>query len=112
MATSRTEHSPALCDAALSAVFEILGKRWNGVILGSLANGAVGFSTLARAIPGISDSVLSERLTGLTKLGLVIRTVSAGPPVSVTYELSPSGLALLPALAGLTEWAKGNLQAP
>ena len=110
MAASGTEHAPALCDAALTQVFEILGKRWNGLILGSLQSGPVSFSTLSRGVVGISDSVLSERLTTLTKLGLVIRTVSSGPPVSVTYELSASGQALMPALASLTEWAKDNLE--
>ncbi len=112
MATTGIEHEPALCDAALTQVFDFLGKRWNGVILGSLQSGPVGFSTLSRSVGGISDSVLSERLTGLSKIGLVIRTVSAGPPVSVAYELSPSGQALMPALAALTNWAKDNLEAP
>ena len=29
------EHEPRACDAALSRAFEFLGKRWNGVLLGT-----------------------------------------------------------------------------
>jgi DNA-binding HxlR family transcriptional regulator len=106
--TSRIDHEPALCDAALSRVFEFLGKRWNGVILGTLTSGPAGFASLARSVTGISDSVLSERLTGLARAGLVNRTVEPGPPVAVTYSLSDSGRALLPALTELTRWAEQN----
>ena len=34
-----------------------------------------------------------------------------GPPVSVSYALTPAGQALLPVLRGLTEWAADNLPA-
>jgi DNA-binding HxlR family transcriptional regulator len=64
---------------------------------------------LKRAVTGISDSVLSERLAELVRAALVQRTVSEGPPVSVGYRLSPAGEALLPALIELTSWAANNL---
>ena len=105
------EHEPRVCDAALSRAFEFLGKRWNGVLLGTLISGPAGFSELRRAIAGISDSVLSERLSELATAGLVLRRVSEGPPVSVEYSLTPSGQALLPALDALTTWAAKNLSA-
>ena len=97
------------CDAALSHVFEILGKRWNGVIVGALSNGSASFSQLARGVTGISDSVLSERLSGLTAAGIVTRVVDSGPPVSVTYDLSEAGRALLPAMDELRHWAEEHL---
>ena len=77
-------------DASLVRAFDLLGKRWTGVLLGTLRGGPVGFRALARAVPGISDSVQSDRLSELTEAGLVARTVEAGPPVSVTYTLTPS----------------------
>lgn len=96
------------CDAALARAFGFLGKRWNGVILGTLANGEVGFSELKRRVVGISDSVLSDRLSELQGVGLIVRTVQSGPPVSVTYALSASGIALMPAMFALGEWASTN----
>jgi DNA-binding HxlR family transcriptional regulator len=104
--TIGVEPTRALCDRSLNRVFEFLGKRWNGVILGSLVGGPASFSGLARSVCGISDSVLSERLAGLVEGGLVVRTVCAGPPVAVIYDLSDSGKALVPALTELTRWAE------
>lgn len=100
-----------MCDKALARAFGFLGKRWNGVILGTLMEGTASFSELRRAVTGISDSVLSERLSELCAADLVSRTVDEGPPVAVAYALTESGTALLPALTELTSWARANLTA-
>jgi DNA-binding HxlR family transcriptional regulator len=105
------KQEPRVCDAALARAFAFLGKRWSGVILGTLVSGPAGFAELRRAVGGISDSVLSERLTELTGAGLIQRTVDEGPPIAVAYALTASGKALLPALDELTTWASENLPA-
>jgi DNA-binding HxlR family transcriptional regulator len=105
------DDEPRTCDAALARAFGFLGKRWSGVIIGTLAKGPAGFSELKRAVHGISDSVLSERLVELGGAGLVQRSVDEGPPIAVDYRLTPCGLALIPALQELTNWAKKNLPA-
>ena len=99
----------ASADATLTRAFDLLGKRWNGVLLATLRGGAVGFRVLSRAIPGISDSVLSDRLSELTNAGLVARSVEPGPPVSVSYALTDAGRALLPALEQIGRWADQHL---
>ncbi|GAB3470749.1 helix-turn-helix domain-containing protein [Kineococcus endophyticus] len=103
------EHSARACDGALARAFGFLGKRWNGILLATLGNGPAGFSDLRRTVAGISDSVLSDRLTELARAGLVQRTVHEGPPVAVVYDLTDAGRALAPALAELTAWARANL---
>ncbi|WP_152361702.1 winged helix-turn-helix transcriptional regulator [Microlunatus speluncae] len=102
-------HDAHTCDESLARAFQFLGKRWNGVLLGTLMNGAAGFAELRRSIPGISDSVLSDRLSELAGAGLVQRTVREGPPVTVGYRLTPAGEALLPALEELMAWARRHL---
>jgi DNA-binding HxlR family transcriptional regulator len=97
------------CDGALARAFEFLGKRWNGVILGTLTNGTSGFAELRRNVPGISDSMLSERLSELQGAGLIVRSVEPGPPVSVSYRLSDTGSALIPAMHALSDWAATNI---
>jgi DNA-binding HxlR family transcriptional regulator len=100
------------CDrgtAALGRAFEFLGKRWNGVLLGTLRNGPAGFRELSRAIDGISDSVLSDRLSDLGAAGLIARTVDEGPPLGVSYALTDRGKALLPALEQITLWSQEHL---
>ncbi|SOD71399.1 HxlR family transcriptional regulator [Jatrophihabitans sp. GAS493] len=110
MTASETPITASLqCDGALDRAFHFLGKRWNGVILANLFDGPASFSTLSRGVSGISDSMLSDRLSELGRAGLVKRTVAEGPPVMVVYELSPSGQALLPALQELAKWAGANL---
>jgi uncharacterized protein (TIGR03083 family) len=103
------EESSRSCDAALARAFKFLGKRWSGVILGTLTNGQAGFAELKRRVDGISDSVLSDRLAELQVAGLVIRSVEPGPPVSVSYVLSEAGAALIPAMYELSAWASENL---
>ena len=111
-ATTAPAQDFVAADASLVRAFDLLGKRWTGVLLGTLRGGPVGFRALARAVPGISDSVLSDRLSELTDAGLVARTVEAGPPVSVTYTLTPAGRALLPALEQIRRWAEHHLTTP
>lgn len=108
-------HSFKACgraDAALARAFRFLGKRWNAVVLGTLSNGPAGFREIARAIDGISDSMLSDRLSALTEAGLIERTVDEGPPVSVRYALTDRGAALMPALAEIAKWAEKHLRGP
>ncbi|CAN5397095.1 helix-turn-helix domain-containing protein [soil metagenome] len=102
---------PRTCDAALTRAFGFLGKRWNGVLLGALVQGPAGFADLKRAVAGISDSVLSERLSELAGAGLIVRVVDEGPPLAVTYHATAASQALVPALDALTAWAETNLPA-
>lgn len=98
-------------DAALARAFTFLGKRWNAVLLGVLRGGPAGFRELARELDGISDSVLSDRLADLTAAGLISRTVSGGPPVTVSYALTDRGQALMPALEQVSSWAREHFPA-
>ncbi|WP_406247359.1 winged helix-turn-helix transcriptional regulator [Microbacterium sp. M] len=108
---AESEVSVQICDTAVTLAFSVLGKRWNGMIVATLGGGAASFAALRRAVDGISDTVLSDRLAELAQAGLVVRSVDAGPPVSVSYELSESGRGLLPILDQLGRWATANLSA-
>ena len=104
---SADECRPAAED--LARAFGFLGQRWTAMLLGHLSHGPAGFRDLSRGIGGISDSVLSERLAGLAAGGLITREVSDGPPVTVTYQLTDRGRALMPALDLIARWARDNL---
>lgn len=94
---------------ALGRAFKFLGKRWNAVVLGHLSAGPAGFREISRALDGISDSVLSDRLSDLAAGGLITRTVDEGPPIAVSYALTDSGRALIPALEQIAFWARDHL---
>ena len=79
------------------------------MILDALSNGPLSFVVLRRAVTGISDAVLSDRLSELTEASLVSREVDPGPPVAVAYALTPQGENLIPVLQQLGDWARDNL---
>ncbi|MFI0775653.1 winged helix-turn-helix transcriptional regulator [Streptomyces sp. NPDC021212] len=105
-------HNEQVCkrvDGTMTRVFELFGKRWTGLIVAVLTEQAAYFADLRRAIPGISERMLSDRLTELAAAGLVVREVDAGPPLRVAYRLTEAGKALEPALKELGRWAEDHL---
>ena len=70
---------------------DILGSRWNALILNVLQGGPLRFSELAERAEGPGDKVLSARLKELEARGLLSRRVDPGPPVRVSYELTRAG---------------------
>ncbi len=53
--------------------------------------------------------MLSTRLAALRRAHLVSRAVEEGPPLSVAYQLTDAGRALLPALEQISRWAEEYL---
>jgi DNA-binding HxlR family transcriptional regulator len=64
------------------------------------------YAELGKAVPGLSDRLLSQRLRELEEEGLVQRQVEAGAPVRVTYSLTEAGQQLDPVLSELKSWAR------
>lgn len=85
---------------------ELIGKRWTGAIICALTERPLRFGELARAVPGLSDRLLSQRLRELEEEGVVQRDVEPGSPVRVTYSLTPKGTDLGPAIVELRLWAR------
>jgi DNA-binding HxlR family transcriptional regulator len=85
---------------------ELIGKRWTGAIVCALTERSMRYGELGKAIPGLSDRLLSQRLRELEEEGLVERVVEAGSPVRVTYSLTEAGQQLDPVLNELKSWAR------
>ncbi|GAB2562385.1 winged helix-turn-helix transcriptional regulator [Gracilibacillus alcaliphilus] len=102
-----------MTDTAICPKFEaalnILNKRWTGLIIFQLLEGAQRFSTIESAI-GISGRVLSERLKDLEKHGIVKRSVYDETPVRIEYELTEKGIALQPVLENIQTWAESWME--
>jgi len=85
---------------------KFLEGRWKLVILFKLFGGRVlRFSALERAIPGVSQKMLSQQLRQMERDGLVQRVVYPEVPPRVEYALTEWGQALCPALDALLRWA-------
>jgi DNA-binding HxlR family transcriptional regulator len=104
-ATRATERPAEVCPHFHAAI-ELIGKRWTGAIVCVLAERPQRFGELVRAVPGLSDRLLSRRLRELEEEGLVERAVDSGAPVRVTYSLTPAGADLRPTIAELRQWAQ------
>lgn len=81
------------------AASELIGRRWTGAIIRSLFHGCDRFGSIAKAIPGISDRLLAERLRELQAQGIVARGADGG------YALTPKGKELRPILIEIARWA-------
>jgi len=84
------------CPIAKAA--ETLGDRWTVLIVRELGFGVDRFNELQRCLPGISRSVLTQRLRHLERVGVLERRSS-------TYHLTPAGQDLRPVLRELGDWA-------
>jgi DNA-binding HxlR family transcriptional regulator len=102
---SATEAPAGVCPHFHTAI-ELIGKRWTGAIVSALIERPLRFGELGRAIPGLSDRLLSPRLRELETAGVVQREVEAASPVRVTYSLTPKGIELEPAIRELRVWAQ------
>jgi len=98
--------------APFQRAIELIGKRWTGAVIRALLAGPARFNHLLVGIPGISDRVLTERLRELEMEGMVDRLVDPGPPVRVSYRLTPRGRALSPVIAAVDAWAADWLVSP
>src|SRR4051794_34909273 len=88
------------------AAIELIGKRWTGAIVSALTGGPLRFGELAKAVPGLSDRLLSQRLRELEEAGVVEREVESGTPTRVSYSLTEKGSDLRPAMSELRAWAR------
>ena len=101
-----TQRNVFRCGERQLRVFRLVGKRWTLAILAALMYGPSRFSELSRAVPGLSERVMSERLQELCEARLVERLVDPGPPVGTRYRLTSAGERLRPAVESLLEAAQ------
>lgn len=86
--------------------FELLGKRWNGLIIKVLLEGPKRFSDISSMIPQLSDRVLAERFKELEAEGIIERKVYPETPVRIEYQLSGKGYGLKTVLNEVQKWAE------
>ncbi|NEU32208.1 helix-turn-helix transcriptional regulator [bacterium LRH843] len=97
----------------LESCFEILGRRWNGLIIHYLSNcpnHSAHFSDMKRDLNDITPRSLSLKLTELAEHDLVIKKVTGGTPITISYHLSKKGQKLALALQPIQAWAQQNLE--
>src|SRR4030095_10287299 len=82
---------------------EILGDRWTLLIVREMLGGVRGFNELQRGLPGISRSVLTDRMRALEGAGVIERRT--GPKGrTLEYRLTSAGRDLQPVVQAMGEW--------
>jgi DNA-binding HxlR family transcriptional regulator len=86
--------------------FDVLGRKWAGLIIRELSAGPRHFCEMERGIPSVSARMLTGRMKELEAAGIVRRTVDIGTPVRTVYDLTEKGRALIPVMRGIEQWAR------
>jgi DNA-binding HxlR family transcriptional regulator len=95
----------------LARSLDVIGERWTLVIVQELLKRPCRYGALLNRLPGISTSVLADRLRRLEQAGVVAREPGAVGS-GVAYTLTDRGLELEEALAALRRWGVGFLADP
>jgi DNA-binding HxlR family transcriptional regulator len=90
------------CPVALGS--EILADRWTPLILREMVLGSTRFNDIERGLPGISRTLLSQRLRHLERKG-VVSTQPAASGRGREYHLTDAGRDLEPVLMAIGEWS-------
>lgn len=98
------DFTPSACP--VRDVLDQIGDKWSTLLVITLADGPQRFSALRRAVPDISQRMLTQTLRDLERDGLITRQVYPTKPPSVDYRLSALGRSLLEPLATLVAWAE------
>lgn len=88
----------------VSRALDIVGDRWNLLVVRELCSGPRRYSDLFADLPGISTDVLAARLKDLERDGILTRRRVGPRAATAVYELTEAGTALRPALDALSIW--------
>jgi DNA-binding HxlR family transcriptional regulator len=93
-------------DCPFIYALSLMGKRWKPAILWKMCEGIYRFGEMKRAIPQISEKMLSQHLRELEADGIITRTIYAEMPPRVEYALTDLGKSLEPVLSQLYDWGQ------
>ena len=85
---------------------QALGGKWKLHIVFHLMKGTHRFGALQRAVPGVTQQMLTAQLRELEKDNIIIRKIYAQVPPKVEYSLTPLGEKLRPLTETLADWGK------
>ena len=94
-------------------VLSRIGDRWSLLVLLALHEKAetMRFSDLCRAIPDVSQKMLTSTLRKLEADDLLSRAIYPEVPPRVEYKLTKRGKTLIPLLNQLVDWSLDNMDA-
>ena len=94
----------------LTAALAAIGGKWKLIIVYWLAESPKHFAALRKAMPSISQKVLTQQLRELMNDGIVNRDPKGAVPAPVEYSLTDYGRSVLPLVEDVRLWGRGHLE--
>lgn len=107
---SRPARANPVGGCPLTAALAAIGGKWKLIIVYWLAESPKHFAGLRRAMPGISQKVLTQQLRELVADGIVRRQPKGEIPAPVEYSLTDYGRSVLPLVEDVRRWGRGHLE--
>jgi DNA-binding HxlR family transcriptional regulator len=100
----------ALDPCPVELVLEMIGGKWKARVIYLLLARECSFAQLRRALPGITQQVLSAQLSAMVDHGIVSRRqIVHGAATRSIYSLSELGTSLVPVLQRMSAWGEQRL---
>ncbi|MEM8619755.1 MAG: helix-turn-helix domain-containing protein [Actinomycetota bacterium] len=97
-------------DCPCRDVLDLIGSKWSVLVIGRLEEGPHRFGELRRAVPGITQKMLTQTLRRLEEDGMVHREVLAEMrPPRVEYSLTDLGETITDPLEAIRIWTEQHL---
>lgn len=92
---------------AVELTLQVIGGKWKPIIIYRLGeDGTLRFSEMKRAIPNITQKMLTQQLRELEADGVVHREVYPQVPPKVEYSLTDLGRSVIPLMKSMCAWGK------
>ncbi|MBX2897034.1 MAG: helix-turn-helix transcriptional regulator [Cyclobacteriaceae bacterium] len=91
-------------DCPITSTLKMVGGRWKLIILWQLKDRQLRYKELHRAIPNISEKMLTQQLQTLVDDGWVIKKDYKEIPPRTEYYLSELGRSFVPILKKIFDW--------
>ena len=100
-------------DCPVRNILARVGDKWSLLLMHQMMHHQepMRFSSLKKALPDISQKVLTSTLRNLEADGFVVRKVYAEVPPRTEYTLTPRALSFMAACRPMVEWAINNFAA-
>jgi DNA-binding HxlR family transcriptional regulator len=107
---TRRGRSNPIGGCPLTAALAAIGGKWKLIILFWLAESPKHFADLRRAMPGISQKVLTQQLRELVSDGILQRQPKGPIPAPIEYSLTDYGRSVLPLVENVRLWGKAHME--
>ncbi|HWQ63409.1 MAG TPA: helix-turn-helix domain-containing protein [Methanospirillum sp.] len=88
----------------LESVVDIIGSKWNLMIIWHLRTSTLRFSELQNRMCGINSKTITKHLRDLENEAIISRTVYPEVPPRVEYTLTEQGKEILPIIDEMLIW--------